>query len=239
MSLSTRSRSEVPAGVPARGHSLLQVVGELLLTLGVLLLLFCVYEVYGTNVVTGREQRQLGQDLAQDWAAPPAAGPTKAVAREPPLGRAFARLYLPRLDGSSALVVVQGVSVEDLKKGPGHLPGSALPGERGNLVLSGHRTTYGAPFSELDRLRAGDAIVVETRDTWFTYRVTRQEVVQPDAVEVTYPVPGEPGAPPRERVITLTTCHPRYSARQRLIISGRLADRQPTASGRPAALGEA
>jgi len=238
VSVATRTRARVPAGVPARGPALLQGLGELLLTLGVLLLLFCVYELYGTNLVTEREQRQLGQDLTRAWAAPPA-GPTRAAAREPALGQAFARLYLPRLDGSTALVVVQGVSVADLKKGPGHLPGSALPGELGNLVLSGHRTTYGAPFSELDRLRDGDAIVVETRDSWFTYRVTGEQVVQPDAVEVTYPVPGDAGARPTRRVITLTTCNPKYSARQRLIVSGRLEGRQPTSAGRPAALGEA
>ena len=105
-------------------------------------------------------------------------------------------------------------------------------------MLSGHRTTYGAPFSELDQLRDGDAIVVETRDSWFTYRVTGQQIVSPDAVEVTYPVPGQAGAAPRSRVITLTTCHPKYSARQRLVVSGRLEQRQPTSVGRPAALRE-
>jgi len=194
--------------------------------------------VYGTNLVTEREQRQLGRDLSESWAAAPG-GPGRPVAREPPLGRAFARLYLPRLDGTRPLVVVQGVSVADLKKGPGHLPGSALPGELGNLVLSGHRTTYGAPFSELDRLRDGDAVVVETRDSWFTYRVEAQQVVLPTAVEVTYPVPGRAGAAPTRRLLTLTTCNPKYSARERLIVSGQLEDRQPTSAGRPAALGEA
>ena len=238
MSASVRTALAVPPPRRRRRPVLLQALGEVLLTLGVLLLLFCVYELYGTNLVTLREQSALGKELTESWAAPPAAR-DRPQAREPPLGRAFARLYLPRLDGAEALVVVQGVSVPDLKKGPGHLPGSALPGELGNLVLSGHRTTYGAPFSELDRLRDGDAVVVETRDGWFTYRVTGARVVLPSAVEVTYPVPGRPGAAPRDRLITLTTCHPKYSARERLIVSGRLEARQPTSAGRPAALAQA
>jgi sortase A len=83
-------------------------------------------------------------------------------------------LRIPRLGdwNDRPPVVVEGVSTSDLKKGPGHIPGTALPGELGNVVLSGHRTTYGAPFERFDELRPGDAVVVETRDTWFTYTVT-------------------------------------------------------------------
>ena len=239
MTTTSRTRATVPPS-PRRGPAGLQVLGEVLLTLGVLLLLFCVYEVYGTNLVTAREQRELAQDLTETWAAPAApTAPDRPQAREPPLGRAFARLYLPRLDGSDPLVVVQGVSVPDLKKGPGHLPGSALPGELGNLVVSGHRTTYGAPFSDLDRLRDGDAIVVETRDSWFTYRVTGTQIVLPSAIEVTYPVPGRQGAAPTSRLVTLTTCNPKFSARERLIVRGQLEARRPTSDGRPPALAEA
>ena len=126
--------------------------------------------------------------------------------------------------------------VADLKTGPGHMPGTAMPGQLGNLVVSGHRTTYGAPFSRLDELEVGDPVVVETRDAWFTYTVTGSEIVAPSAVEVAYPVPGQAGATPTRRLMTLTTCHPRYSARQRLIVSAELSATDAKTGPPPAAL---
>jgi sortase A len=131
---------------------------------------------------------------------------------------------------------VEGVSVDDLKKGPGHYPRTQLPGEVGNFVVSGHRTTYGAPFNRIDELREGDAIVVETRDTWFTYRVSTKEIVPPTAIEVTYPVPKQADGKPTVARITLTSCHPKYSARQRIIVYGRLDDTRAKSTGLPPAL---
>jgi sortase A len=104
------------------------------------------------------------------------------------------------------------------------------------MVISGHRTTYGAPFNRVDELRTGDPIVLETRDTWYTYRVTSEQVVSPSAVEVTYPVPGQRGAVPTKRLLTLTTCNPKYSASQRLIVHALLDSSQPKSAGDPAAL---
>lgn len=204
----------------------LRGVGELLVTAGIVLLLFVVYELKVTSVYTAREQTRLGQDLQHAWtAAAPHRGTgavPAAVDPIPPLGDALARLYLPRLGRGYHKVVVQGVERSDLKEGPGHLPGSALPGQLGNVVISGHRTTYGAPFNRLDELQVGDAIVVETRTTWYTYRVTGLSVVAPTAVEVTFPVPGDAGATPTQRLLTLTTCNPKYSAQTRLIVRALL-----------------
>jgi sortase A len=138
--------------------------------------------------------------------------------------------------GKDARVVFEGVSHEDLKRGPGHYPGTALPGVVGNMVISGHRTTYGAPFNRVDELHAGDPIVLETRDTWFTYRVTSEQVVAPTAVSVTYPVPGQKGAVPTKRLLTLTTCNPKYSATQRLIVHAILDTSLPKSAGTPPAL---
>ena len=233
----------------------LRGLGQTLITVGVVLLLFCVYELKVTNLVTAREQAELSRDLRESWAAPqgppaPATGtaagrpsPAPAPSTTPtsvPIGEGLAVLRIPRLGdwNDDPPVVVEGVGVPDLKKGPGHMPGTALPGEVGNVVLSGHRTTYGAPFSRLDELRPGDALVVETRDSWFTYRVTGTEIVRPTAVEVAYPVPGERGATPTKRLLTLTTCHPEYSARQRLIVSAELAATDAKSAGAPAALQE-
>ena len=212
--------------------------GQTLLTLGVVLLLFCAYELEGTALRTARTQDQLGRELAQTWSAPPPApppdGPVVAPVVAPArLGAASGRLYLPTLRGREPLVVVEGVGVPELQRGPGHLPGSAAAGELGNAVYSGHRTTYGAPFGDLDRLRPGDPVILETRDTWVTYRVTGLQVVRPSAVEITLPVPGRPGAQPTQRLLTLTTCHPRYSAAQRLVVRAEVESSTPVPGERP------
>lgn len=238
----------------------LRGVGQTLITLGVVMLLFAFYELKVTNLVTDREQGRLAEELATSWAEPreplpadttgpqepgpvlpgipqepgrPAAAP---VARQ--LGSGFAILRIPRLGrwNDKPPVIVEGVSVEDLKRGPGHIPGTAMPGEIGNVVISGHRTTYGAPFSRFDELRPGDAVVLETRDMWFTYEVTGSEIVAPTAVEVTLPVPRNPTAVPTKRLLTMTTCNPKYSARQRLIISAEMTVAEPKGGARPAAL---
>ncbi|MDP9100857.1 MAG: class E sortase [Actinomycetota bacterium] len=196
-------------------RTFLRGVGQTLITAGVVILLFCVYELEITGIYTHREQARLHRELIQQWAAPPPPGNRHAGL---PLGSGIAVIHIPALGADYQKVVVEGVAVEDLKRGPGHYPGTALPGQVGNMVISGHRTTYGAPFNQVDRLRPGDAIVLETRDTYFTYRVTGLQVVTPTSIEVTYPVPFHRGALPTQRLLTLTTCNPKYSAAQRLIV---------------------
>ena len=230
----------------------LRGLGQTLITLGAIVLLFCVYELQVTNLITARAQDRLGDSLARSWAeaprqALPGSGPTGApgtpgpgtpvqpVAAPVP-GNAFARLHAPSLPGFGNRVVVEGVGVEDLKDGPGHIPATALPGEVGNVVLSGHRTTYGAPFNRWAELSPGDAVVLETRDTWFTYTISGSEIVEPTAVEVTLPVPGKPRATPTKALLTMTTCNPKYSARQRLIVSAELSATTPKSAGLPPAL---
>jgi sortase A len=208
-------------------RTFLRGLGQTLITLGIVVLLFCVYELYGTNVYTSKEQSRLGDDLRTQWAGPQPAPAASAKPGQPrlvdvQLGKGIAVIWVPRLGmvNGKAKVVVEGVDHEDLKRGPGHYPGTALPGEVGNMVISGHRTTYGAPFNRLDELNVGDAIVLETRDTWWTYRMIRQQIVRPSAVEVTYPVPGHRDQKPTQKLLTLTTCNPKYSARQRLVVYG-------------------
>jgi sortase A len=220
-------------------RTFLRGLGQTLITLGIVVLLFCVYELYGTNVYTNKEQHRLGDALHEEWAGPvPSVKPGQPRLVDVELGHGIAVIWIPQIGmvSGKAKVVVEGVSHEDLKKGPGHYPGTALPGEVGNMVISGHRTTYGAPFNRLDELKDGDAIVLETRDTWFTYRMVRQQVVRPSAVEVTYPVPGDRDAKPTQKLLTLTTCNPKYSARQRLIITAQLQTALPKAKGDPPAL---
>lgn len=215
----------------------LRGLGQTLMTIGVVVLLFVVYELQVTGLVTDREQGRLGDDLRQAWTRPPVPqGPDQAVPVSFDVGQGIAILHIPALEGYDPWVVVEGVTVADLKKGPGHIPGTALPGEVGNVVLSGHRTTYGAPFERLDELVVGGQLVLETRDEWFTYTVQDKSIVAPTAVEVTLPVPGNPSARPVDRLLTLTTCHPKYSARQRLIVRAVLTAAEAKSDGLPIAL---
>jgi sortase A len=130
--------------------------------------------------------------------------------------------------------VLEGTAEDQLSRGPGHYVGTALPGQPGNLALAGHRVGKGSPFLDADQLRPGDPIVVETADSWFVYRVLGdpdtgdyttdpsgipgQQIVRPTDVAVIAPTPGAVGVAPSAAYLTLTTCHPKYSARQRLIV---------------------
>jgi sortase A len=116
--------------------------------------------------------------------------------------------------------VVQGIGVPDLRKGPGHYPATPMPGQLGNAAIAGHRTTYGAPFNRLDELVAGDPIVVTTLAGTFRYTVAKSLVVTPKEVFVLDPTPNA--------TLTLTTCNPKFSASQRLVIQATLdRDRSP------------
>ncbi|MDQ1703206.1 MAG: sortase [Frankiaceae bacterium] len=225
----------------------LTAVGETLVTAGVIVLLFAAYELWGTGVYTSGQQNALHQQLEQQWAtaAPTAVGPSPgstatsaptAVAgpsydiTKVPLGSGLAVLRIPRFGKDYDKVIVEGVGVEDLKRGPGHYPGSAFPGQIGNFVVSGHRTTYGAPFNRIDELRAGDPIVVETATNWYVYRVTSSEIVPPTATDVVTPVPHHIGQAATTALMTLTTCNPKYSAAQRLIVYAALDSTSPAAN---------
>jgi len=217
--------------------------GEILITLGAIVLLLAAYEVWGKAAVVAGHQEQLDRQLEQEWAGPdptvtpgPEAGDEPEAAPEPlgpPPGHAIARLYLPSL--GRHWVVVEGVGLDDIRWAPGHYPSSAMPGGIGNFAVAGHRNP--ATFWDLDRVGTGETVVVETRDTWYVYQVTRNHIVTPDAVEVVAPVPGQPGAEPTEAMLTLTTCHPKWDNNQRLIVHAALVDQQPQSAGRPAVLG--
>jgi sortase A len=115
-------------------------------------------------------------------------------------------------------VIVQGVDDDDLRQGPGHYPGTPLPGQAGNAAIAGHRTTYAAPFYNLNELQVGDPIVVTTSQGTFHYAVTQSEVVSPtDATVLDDTTTPE---------LTLTTCNPRYSSSQRLVVVALLQSSQ-------------
>ncbi len=209
-------------------------LGQLLVASGLAVLAFVGYELEGSGLYTAHVQSALGNALQRQWSADPpvpSAGPASAWP-----GAAVAVLRVPRFGAGYVAVIVEGVDRADLRRGPGHYPGSALPGQVGNFAVAGHRTTYGAPFARLGELRVGDALVLETRASWLTYRVTGMRVVAPAEVEVTAPVPGDPGRSPTAALLTFTTCNPRFSDRQRLVAFGRLVETLPRSAGPPAVL---
>lgn len=254
---------------PRRGPLglLVQVVGELVVTAGLVLLLLVVYEVWVTNLFTAQAQHRITDQLDQLWAAQ---GPlaTAADGPRPRDGQGFAKIYLPTIHDE--FTVVEGTTQADLAEGPGHYPASPLPGEPGNTAIAGHRVGRGAPFLDLDLVRSCDPIVIETGSAWLVYRVlphadelpdwaagrgaapecrdTRpltgpyagvvgQEIVTPTHTEVVAVVPDHPAAVPAPgqelALLTLTTCNPKFSAHQRLVVHAVLAVRYPKDPRRP------
>jgi sortase A len=206
-------------------------------TVGLLLLLFVAYQLWGTGIYQARAQDDLQQQFeqAKQQAGPttttapgtstsipdPSTSTTLAPLAAPPEGDVLAAIHIPKIGVSQ--YVVEGVDVDDLRKGPGHYPTTQMPGHEGNTAIAGHRTTYGAPFGDLDQLAVGDEITLQTPSQGsFVYKVTEQRVVDPSEVSVLDPTP-DPARPGHDlATLTLTTCNPKYSAAQRLIIRAQL-----------------
>ncbi|MCB0995950.1 MAG: class E sortase, partial [Acidimicrobiales bacterium] len=266
-------------------------VGRTFISMGLILLLFVAYQLWGTGIQEARAQSALQDDFEEllDAAAAPTgadADPTAAdsgsdnadgssdgtaedstdaddgdgaATDEPepraitlpadaaedvqftqsdidlvwrPEGDAAFRISIDRI--GLAKTVVEGVSTDDLRKGPGHYPSTPLPGQPGNAAIAGHRTTYGAPFNRIDELKPGDEILIETVQGVFTYKVVPQSdgtghfVVSPDRVEVL----SQDNAQYTNR-LTLTACHPKYSAAQRIIVVAELVNEPVVAVPRP------
>lgn len=208
---------------------------------GVLILLFVAYQLWGTGLAEARSQRALKRSFAQSLAegmttttTTSAAGPPPSTTMPPdnrppaaPEGNAVAIIKIPKIAVEKA--VVEGVDLGLLKQGPGHYPSTPMPGQPGNAAIAGHRTTYGAPFFRLNELDPGDSIFVTTRQGRFRYAVMEKRVVRPDETDVLLPS--------TDNLLTLTTCNPRFSAAQRLIViaalQGEATDPPPAAAAPP------
>ena len=206
---------------------------------------FVAYQLWGTGIETARAQNALESEFEDLLAgttttdAPvivdtvpdttpdttpdtvPDSTPDVSVPAEPPTtqpmvqeGDPIARIEMPTIGVDN--IVVAGVEKSDLKKGPGHYPETPMPGQLGNAAIAGHRTTYGQPFFDVDKLRIGDEIIVTTVDGRYVYRVTGQQIVSPSDYEVVSTVD------PTKATLTLTSCHPKYTARERIIITSEL-----------------
>jgi LPXTG-site transpeptidase (sortase) family protein len=217
----------------------MRVSGELMITFGLVVLLFAGYEIWGKSTIVNAHQEDLSAQLAQSWDDQPAVAPSAPAPSESPSpapvvqGKPIAGLYIPKLDKN--WIVVEGVEQKDIRYAPGHYPESAMPGEVGNFSVAGHRNR--ATFWRLDELDNGDAIVLESRDEWFVYQVSQSRIVRPHQTEVVAPVPGRRGAKPTKAMLTLTTCHPKFNNYERLIVHAELVRTEPKSAGRPAELG--
>lgn len=235
------SRTQKRRARVEKARAATQNVGEVFITFGVVILMFCAYQLWWTNVESGRETNRAVDQVRQSFIIPVArpAAPQATAAPKPQVGdgQGFGLVYIPRLGGSWVKPLIEGSSLDNLKRGITHYTGTAMPGEIGNFAIAGHRATNGEPFRNLDRMRAGDKVVVETNEAWVTYEVTSQRIVKPKDVWVLDPVPGKPGVAPTQATLTMTTCNPRWASYERLIVFGTMIEKLPKTSGQtPAAL---
>ena len=209
-----RQRRQVPSAVV---RTVVGAVGRVLITVGLLILLFVAYQLWGTAIWEARAQSDLedkfDRELARAEPEPTATTP-RPTPVPPPAGDPIGVIRIDKIGVDK--VVVEGTTVPDLRNGPGHYEGSPLPGQLGNAAIAGHRTTYGAPFENLDQLAERDRISIQTVTGTWEYELTRDPfVVSPSQVEVLDPVP-------EQATLTLTTCNPKYSASERLVVQAQL-----------------
>ncbi|MCY3910782.1 MAG: sortase [bacterium] len=276
----------------------LGTLGKTVIALGLIILLFGIFQLWGTGVIEAQAQQDLDNEFSDlleessQWepapppptapppsdptntpepnstpqpsatppttdASQPTPSPTPTATAEPAedslpqptpppewlamlyrdQGLAVARLQIPAIGVDKT--VVEGVRVSDLRKGPGHYPATPIPGQAGNAAIAGHRTTYGAPFGDIDELLPGDEIIVTTIQGEFVYQVLEQGegyghfIVPPTAVEVL-----DQNFVEHPNRITLTACHPKGSARQRIIVVGELVGEPAPTYPRPGQEGQ-
>lgn len=209
----------------------LGLLGDLFVTAGVLLLLFVAWQLWWTDVTANRVQAATVHTLTREFAAPGSHG-APALAQAD-FGKAFGIVRIPRFGADYARPLLEGTSHDILQQGIGHYVGTALPGAVGNFAMAGHRTTYGRPFHDIDTLRTGDLVIVETQSGYAVYAVKRHVIVDPTQVDVLDPVPMRPGARPTGAWLTMTACHPKYSAAQRYVVFAQLLHVYPRAVGLP------
>lgn len=272
-SIPSLGESTPPASAQVKSRrvldAILGITGEVLVTAGVLLALYVVWQLFYTDVQSGRSQSAALDAI--EWAEPvrvpsivadagdapedtpgvsvqlipedqkvysPEGAP---VLSSPAIATTFATLHVPRWGTDYVKPISEGTSREQVldKLGIGHYQSTAMPGAVGNFAVAGHRTTYGKPFSDINTLEVGDALVVQTEAAWYVYRVTGSTIETPDYIAAIAPVPGTPGETATAASITLTSCHPKFSAEKRFIVWGELEYWAPTGLGYPSELVEA
>ena len=218
--MAVQTKPSEPVAIPrprrSRGRKAMRWLGKGLITAGVILLLFVAWELWGTGIITNRYQSRFRDEIGRNGFPSYEPGAGRIIP-----GNAIGYIRIPRI--KLDMVFVQGIGVDPLKRGPGHYPTTPLPGQKGNVAIAGHRTTYLHPFWSLDKVRPGDTILVDTHRGHFSYRVVKTVKDQTSNTKMTVPFAVPPTgvwvlAPTKRPSLTLTTCNPRFSAAQRLIV---------------------
>jgi sortase A len=221
-------------------------IGAALFAVGVLAVAFVAYQLWGTALYEEQAQSHLTAELAHELhrtlptsaaefsaggvqhRLPALAAHTAPASTDPAVNQPVGLLSIPKIGILDT--IVEGVGEAQLEQGPGHYPGTPLPGEPGNVAIAGHRTTYAHPFYNLNALDPGDNVYILTKQGFFRYTVTGSEVVDPSDVAILESIPDH-------STLTLTTCNPRYSASTRLVITadfdGRTAGDVPAQQQAP------
>lgn len=210
--------AEIRPRKPAR---ILNALSDVLITFAIFAIMFAGYQTVWSMYVSQSNIAEAKAEVQLKW--------TEAPAAEPELHEGFALIYIPRLkDKVWELPITRGVDADDLISGLGHYPDNALPGEKGNFAMAGHRATYGEPLANIDQLRQDDEVIIQTAGNWYVYKLVLDEIVEPDAMWVLDENPGgivnKTGV---EEMITLTTCHPRWGSAERWIWWGVLTEVLP------------
>jgi len=240
--------------------SITGVLGELLITGGIVVLLFLGWYVWLNDIVAGNVQQgaavEVQRELREQFERESADGVEPAepaepsetvervdpgepvVAAPPPVGQSLGAMIIPRFGDDWVRTIGEGVDLRTVlnnrQMGVGRYSETQMPGETGNFAVAAHRTTYGAPFADIAELEVGDSIYVETKDGWYHYVFRGLEYVWPSAVQVLEPVPQAPQIESQDRVLTMTSCNPRFSAAERIIAYAVMEDWYPRADGAPA-----
>jgi sortase A len=244
-----------PAPRPRPRLTVLGVAGELLLTGGVVVLLFLGWQLWWNDAILAASQTASAHELSEKWdesgsTTAPVPSPTASagavetapdygeplVAAEPDHADVIGNLYVPRYGDSYVRTIAEGTTGDILNStrlGLGHYDGTQMPGAVGNFAIAAHRSAYGGGMHLINEFHLGDPIIVETADGWYTYRFTNLEYVDPTEVGVLAPVPQEPGVDATDRTITLTSCNPLYSTAERIIAYGAFDNWRPRSAGPP------
>ncbi|MGW1610874.1 class E sortase [Streptomyces sp. NPDC002285] len=230
------ARRQARARKPSAGVLASRAIGEVFITTGVLMLLFVSYQLWWTNVRAHAQADKEASSLQDDWAN----GKRNPGTFQP--GQGFAILHIPKLD--VVVPIAEGISNKKvLDRGmvghyaEGKLKTAMPDAKTGNFALAGHRNTHGEPFRYINRLAQGDAMVVETQDKYYVYKMASiLPVTSPSNVSVLDPVPPGSGFTGPGRYITLTTCTPEFTSKYRMIVWGKMVEERPRSKGKPDAL---
>lgn len=232
---------------PSALSRVLGVVGELLITAGLIILLFVIWQIWWTDVIANREQSKLVSEFRQEIPEPEVETEGTEYRTDPPpvdadairaslnTNEIWGIMHIPAFGDDYEVGIAEGTDLASVidKGSLGHYENTQLPGELGNFALAGHRQSYGAALRQQPDLVEGDALIVETAETYYVYRVTGHEVVAPTAIEVIAPVPGQPGVEADNYYLTLTTCHPPFISNERWVTYAEFDYWMPRSEGTP------